>query len=58
MGRKLPRMAGSMLGFLIRGVTSAVLNDWGKQPSWKERFASLAIISENTEQVLSRDVGT
>jgi len=40
-------------------VITAVLNEVGKQPSLKERFASLAINSEKTEgQALRREVGT
>jgi hypothetical protein len=57
-GLKLARLLGSRLGFLSNGVITAVLNVVGKQPSLKERFASLAINSEKTEgQALRRAVG-
>ena len=51
-------MSGSREGFLSKGVTAAALNLAGKVPSEKERFASLAMSSENTDgQSLSKDVG-
>ena len=43
---------------MSKGVTAAALNLAGKVPSEKERFASLAMSSENTDgQSLSEDVG-
>ena len=51
-------MSGSREGFLSKGVTAAALNLAGKVPSEKEKFASLAMSSENTDgQSLSKDVG-
>ena len=49
IGRKLVGSSGFRLGFLRRGVTTDDLSLLGKVPRLKDRFASLAIISEKTE---------
>ena len=59
MGRKFDKTVGSRLGFLRSGVTEADLKDKGKQPSWKERLASVAMSSENTDgHAFNSEVGT
>jgi hypothetical protein len=49
IGRKLDGTDESRFGFLRRGVTDAILKIEGKTPWLKERFASVAMISEKTE---------
>ena len=49
IGRKLAGVSGSRPGFLRSGEMIADLNDAGKVPWLKERFARVEISSEKTE---------